>query len=81
MKQFVAITTPGTEYFYRANTAHIVSRDNAARILKALNDAGHMLRPGEIWHLYRTDDTESVPYRFYIRSGKLYQQEIWRVRW
>ena len=35
MKKFVAITTPGAEFMYRANTAHYVSRDNARRILDA----------------------------------------------
>ena len=80
MKKFLAITTPGAEFMYRASTAHYVSRDNARRILDALNSAGHMLRPGEKWHLY-TDEGQPVPYRYYIRSGKLYEEEIWRVQW
>ena len=81
MKQFVAITTPGAEYLYRASTAHMVSRDNAQRIMAALNAAGHMLRQGERWHLYAAEDASAVPYRYIIRSGRLYEQEIWRVKW
>lgn len=81
MKKFVAITVPGKEFLYRENTAHLVSRENASRILDALNRAGHMLRPGETWHLYSAEDPEAVPYRYYIRSGKLFESEIWRVRW
>lgn len=81
MKKFVAITTPGAEYVYRASTAHFVSTENARRILDALNRSAHLLRPGETWHLYTTDDPDAVPYRYYIRSGRLYEQEIWRARW
>lgn len=80
MKKFVAVTTPGAEYMYRPRTAHYVSRENASRILEALNRSGHLLRPGEKWHLY-TDEGQPVPYRYYIRSGKLYEGEIWRVCW
>lgn len=76
MKKFVAITCPGSEYLYRANTAHIVSMENASRILDALNRAGHMLRPGETWHLYTADDPNMVPFRYYIRSGRIYEAEI-----
>ena len=80
MKKFVAITTPGAEYVYRSATAHYVSRENASRILDALNRSGHLLRPGEKWHLY-SDEGQPVPYRYYIRSGKLYEGVIWRVCW
>lgn len=81
MKQFVAITTPGAEFIYRASTAHFVSRENAPKILDALNRSGHMLRSGETWHLYRAEAPDVVPYRYYIRSGRLYEQEVWRARW
>ena len=81
MKKFVAVTTPGAEYSYRTSTAHFVSKENASRILDALNRAGHLLRPGETWHLYTAEDPDAVPYRYYIRSGKLYESEIWRIRW
>ena len=80
MKKFVAVTTPGAEYLYRSDTAHYVSRENASRILAALNRSGHMLRPGEKWHLY-TDEGQPVPYRYYIRSGKLYEGDVWRACW
>lgn len=81
MKKFVAVTVPGAEYVYRANTAHFVSKENAGRILEALNRSGHMLRPGEKWHLYTAESPNTVPYRYYIRSNRLYEQEILRASW
>ena len=81
MKKFVTVTTPGAEYMYRTSTAHFVSRENASRILDALNRAGHLLRPGETWHLYNVEDPLRVPRRYIIRHGKLYEQEILRVKW
>ena len=80
MKKFVAVTTPGAEYLYRSDTAHYVSRENASRIMAALNRSGYLLRPGEKWHLY-TDEGQPVPYRYYIRSGKLYEGDVWRACW
>ena len=53
--KIAAITIKGTEFIYKASTAHKVPKSSGADIVDALNRAGFRLRPGEVWHLYDID--------------------------
>jgi hypothetical protein len=49
----VAIARKGTEFLYRASTAHKVPKSSAKMICDALNKVGFMLtEDSEIWHVY-----------------------------
>ena len=69
-----AVTTPGSEYLYRASSAHKVSERSAAYILGVLNLYRFKLRPGEIWYLYEVDQYDTAyiyaeDQHFTVRKG------------
>ena len=73
VKSFVAITTDGSEYFYRRSTVHGVPVKQAEKICQLLNECRYILNDGEKWHVYAAEysDEYAESQRFYIRSGKL----------
>ena len=58
-KYFIALTQEGTEFFYKAASAHAVTGKTpktAQRIADALNAAGYQTENGSRkWHVYEND--------------------------
>lgn len=77
--KIAAKTREGTEFLYSASSAHKVSERSAARIVDALNEHRHQLKPGEKWHVYDVDQYSNAYQiaqyqQFTIRNGYLYER-------
>lgn len=53
----LAMTIPGKEFIYKANTAHQVSKASAETICNVCNENKYMYSryPGYKWHVYEID--------------------------
>lgn len=74
----LAISAKDHEYLYNARTAHAVSKASAEKIRDALNAAGYMLKPGQVWHIHDVAEWEAAGIYAGGQSFKKYRGSIRR---
>lgn len=77
----LALSVKDQEFFYKARTAHYVSKSQADVICKELNRLEYKLEPGMVWHIHQVDEYDSAYdfancQKFYIRNGYLKEKRF-----
>ena len=78
--KILAISCEGSEFFYRASTAHKVSKASANAICKALNEIRYNLKPGEVWHVHDVEGWENAGIYAETQAFRMYKGRLQEVR-
>lgn len=72
----VAISVKDQEYFYKASSAHKVSKASAERICRALNEANYQLKPGETWAVHDVGPWDKAAVYAADRPARIYKNHV-----